>query len=238
MTYAAISLTLNNHRYIEQVAQHFNNLEGLSDIYGFFIGAEPRFHEHHIIPEFKLEPTTFLNLRQLGVRMNPYTLLTNIFNDGYDYIVYLEDDVIFSPDILKIAEWYYDNSDENCLCLNLFNYKSKEENPSKIIKSPKDNKTTLECRNFTALDFILTKEAWIKYFQPNWFKDYRGWDHSINELLKHNEQLYTLQPEWSRSNHIGIEGGTHFNPDQYQHHFKNIKIYQGISCKYALSNTS
>lgn len=171
----------------------------------------------NIFNQYKVKTTW--NKEKLGVRKNPFELLNNSFKE-YNKIVYLEDDIVLSPDVVKMAEWYFDNI-QDTYCLNLIGGRCgwgvilNENNPNKLIKT----------NNFNSLGFALTKKQWDDNFKPFWFVDnnppYVGWDWAI---LFANQNNKTMQPVMPRANHIGEIGGTHCTPDFHKSKFANIKL--------------
>ena len=55
-------------------------------------------------------PTSIVvNAERLGVRLNPYRLLSRVFNEGADLVLYLEEDLLLSDDVTALALWYANN---------------------------------------------------------------------------------------------------------------------------------
>lgn len=157
-----------------------------------------------------------------GVRKNPFDVLEEAFKEN-DFVFYLEDDQILSPDafdfIRHFQKNYKDKSDVLCACL--YNYES----------DPSMEQIVHRYRKFCALGVGIFKEQWEKYFRPHWFdEDIRvrqhidlggigGWDWSIRATMK-EFNLVTVTPAYSRSFHIGVNG-IHCEKSCYDSQFAN-----------------
>ena len=187
-------------QYIKEVIDSLrkNDVSGYAKIQ---FGLEPGYPEvARICNEVDFMPReVYVNDKILGVRDNPYRTLERAFVSGAECVVYLEDDVVLSPDTLDLANWYFDlPTRDNHLCLNFYNPTSQP-----------DMNGVFPGKGFSALGIAMSKVQWEKFFKPTWYRDWRGWDHSIISLVN-NSQLTNLMPYMSRSHHIGIEGGIHY----------------------------
>lgn len=201
-----------------------NNLEG----YKLYIACEPVREVINIARSIDfIETDVRYNSKVLGVRENPYRCIQQAFDDGSDFNVHLEDDIILSPDALDLANFYYEKfKDKPMTHINygMFNYDSEPEEPEKI--------QVIEGK-FVGLGWCTFKECWNKWFKPYWFDDKInaevwspqtiGWDWSIAAVAKTNN-LTSLQPLASRSNHIGRVGGTYCGADFHDKTFPQIII--------------
>jgi len=201
-----------------------NNLEG----YKLYVNAEPNQAVIDVIRSVDFIPTTVIvNRDRLGVRQNPYNCIQRAFDDGSTFNVHLEDDIILSPDTLQLASWYYkEYKDKPLTHLNygMFNYKSNPDEPDKI--------QVIEGK-FIGLGWCTFKECWNKWYKPYWFDDKInaevwspqtvGWDWSIAAIAK-TDNLTSLQPLTSRTNHIGRVGGTYCGADFHDKTFPQIII--------------
>jgi hypothetical protein len=170
-----------------------------------------------------------VNRRKLGVRENPYTALSRVFNDDSKMNIYLEEDIVISRDATKLVEWFWDQTrtnQERWLSLNFLAYDS----------NPKDPVGLVESKRFNALGMAITKPAWERWFKPNWHNDarskaiygktYHGWDWAITSMMAHEKPLTTLTPVFSRSNHIGRDNGVHATPSFHDQTFEGLPINQ------------
>ena len=200
--------------------------------YKLFFGIEPGSGE--VLEVCKsvdwMEKDITVNPRKLGVRVNPFTLLTKVFKEGSELNIYLEEDVVVSPDVTKLADWFLEaQREESWLSLNLLNYKSTNTDPIGLLPS----------KHFNSLGLCIKPHAWKTWFEPNWLSDtaaqkvYQGrsvgWDWSMTAVLALEKDLQTLTPVLSRSNHIGREGGVHASPDFHDRTFPHLPINQDPS---------
>lgn len=183
----------------------------------------------------------YKNTEKKGVRKNPHDVLDYVFTQLKSEInIYLEDDIVISPDVTKLAEWFYTyQEDKEVLSVKLVNESCKELT---------DDETLLLCNNeYSALGMIIKKNSWFKHYAPNWFKDVGmwqgqhrvGWDWMIHRgVLEPNPDLYTLMPVNSRSNHTGREGGTHCSPQGHDEVFGDVKVNDSIPRTYKVVEQS
>lgn len=162
-----------------------------------------------------MDTEIFINPELYGVRKNPYEMLKRVFAQGYDGVLYMEEDAKLAIDAIDLASWYFSLANANdYLCLNLYNHDSKKDaHPDTVIQGKK----------FSALGVGLTRHQWTTYFEPNWFAHKSGWDFSITDLIKND--LRVLQPEQSRSAHIGRMGGTYYRPHLHDKEYIHNYFY-------------
>jgi hypothetical protein len=158
-----------------------------------------------------------VNQERLGVLKNPFELLKRTFDTGVDGVLYLEDDVILSPDAVRLASWYFQQpTTNNYICLNLYNHDSV---------AGADPKAVFGGEKFSALGIGITRHQWKTHFEPNWENDKRGWDFSITALLASGMKV--LQPRYSRSHHIGRERGVHYRAAMHDKFYVNNALWTG-----------
>jgi hypothetical protein len=164
-----------------------------------------------------------INNGVLGVKNNPFMTLKSVFRPMKKKVtsnlnIYLEDDVLFSPDITRLANWYGDLSNKNdYLCMGFFRKDTLEDvGGVKVEHNPK---------MFSALGLVITDYQWDNYFAPNWHKDPRGWDWSMKGFME-SSGLGMLVPMVSRSYHIGRENATHYVPSQHDSVHVGVKWNQ------------
>jgi len=181
-----------------------------------------------------------VNRKRMGVRENPFAALCRVFNDDSKMNIYLEEDVVLSKDAIRMANWYWDITradQERWLSLNYFHNGS----------NPADPVGLLESKAFNALGVVMTRPSWERWFKPSWHDDskskqawgkhYIGWDWAITSMMAIEKPLMTLTPAFSRSNHIGREGGVHATPKFHDQHFNNLPINQDPNPgKYVIRN--
>ena len=165
--------------------------------------------------------TITVNEEVKGVRENPFSILDKVFSQGSKLNVYLEEDLMISPDVLDLAQWYASVEHKGVLCLNLIyggcfsaGLLSANRYPVQLMK----NKT------FNSLGFICTDKQWRTHFKKNWytypehFCQYNGWqtdgwDIVMYDYLLKEKNLFTLSPLLARAVHIGRTGGVHCGPE-------------------------
>tara|TARA_R100001443_G_scaffold4277_2_gene12666 strand:- start:58819 stop:60213 length:1395 start_codon:yes stop_codon:yes gene_type:complete len=178
-----------------------------------------------------------------GVKNHPFKLLSYVYEVLLsDVNIYLEEDLVVSPDITKIADWYMTldrDSYKGYAGISLFNYDSFSEYSKK-----ESQEFVVDTYNWSALGFILDKRGWFDQLKFNWYrKDHhlktKGWDFAIRaHIIWHG--MKWLQPEVSRTTHLGT-WGTHVNPEVQNHYnFFDIKyLKQDIAeSKYFVSDFS
>lgn len=172
------------------------------------------------------------NVKKKGIEKNTYSSLQIAFNAGSKLNIYLEDDIVISPDVTRLADWYCKQNHKGIMCLNLLygacggiNHISKDF-PEYIIKT----------KQFNSCGFVLSGDQWLTYFKSYWF-DYShgftnkdgnpmlGWDWAVfKHNLKEDRNLFVLQPLLARANHIGRNGGTFCKADFHDKTFSHIKV--------------
>lgn len=158
--------------------------------------------------------TLYPNRERLGVLVNPWTALNTAFEQGADFVVLAEDDVVVSQDALEFFSWSaieYATS-YSTLCINAFSR----------IGGGKDNEIIADAA-FSPLIWGVWRDRWENILRDTWDKDYSsgkadgseaGWDWNINRILQANNQ-HVIKPVNSRSDHLGQYAGTHMTPDLY-----------------------
>lgn len=172
-----------------------------------------------------------INAEKMGIEKNTYSSLQLAFDAGSELNIYLEEDLMISPDVTRLADWYYGQDHEQIMCLNLL-YGAcggvsliSKDIPRDIVKT----------KQFNSYGFVLTSSQWLTYFKPYWF-DYShgftnkdgnpmlGWDWAVfKHNLKEDRNLFVLQPVLARANHIGREG-IFCKPEFYEKTFANLQI--------------
>ena len=154
---------------------------------------------------------TIINKHILGVTLNPFNILSRVFNqEGSEVNIYLEEDLIVSPDICQMADWYASIEDESaCLCFcNIGKVEIDHINsnlPHSCLFYGNEAMTLSGGgRGFSALGVVIKRSDWKQDFEENWFHP-RGWDWSIHEHLVRVDKKILL-PYKTRSDHIGDWG--------------------------------
>lgn len=219
----------NRAHYLQHVLVSLANNANLHE-FKLVVGLEPLSSEvEQVCSDIGFMPAEIRkNPSVYGVRKNPYETLKHAFDSGAEFVLYLEDDVELSSDAVDLAMWYFDKSAEQgfadkYLCLNLYNHESLRNG---------DSAAVIASEKFSALGMGITKSQWERYFQPLWFTDPRGWDFCFADAI--SKGLKVLQPEISRSKHIGRFGGVHYRANMHDHLYVNNQMWNGKKQEYFL----
>ena len=167
-----------------------------------------------------MDTDVHVNETRLGVRENPHQLLKRTFDLGYEGVLYLEDDVILSPDAVDLV-LHYANSEEaerhRCLCLHNIDSQA-DADPTRI-------ETDVDVKKLEPLGFYASSRNWVDFIAPMWHASFDGWDWSLRRSGDHNR---IARPAISRSHHIGLFGGVHYDVQQpYNSLYANNPYYHG-----------
>ena len=228
----------NRPHYFEQLLFSLiqNNLDG----WKIYIQVEPSHQAQQFIDITNkiLQGKNYcieVNKSVLGVRQNPFAVLKKAFESGSRINIYLEEDLLVSPDITRLADWYLNLDHTNLMCLNLMLAGCSS---SGFISSVDHPECLFETKCFNSLGFIITDKQWQYYFAPNWFRfpqfflnvygdQVDGWDLAMYDYLLSNHDLKVLAPLFARANHNGQYGGAHCSEAFHEMAFGNLPIYQG-----------
>lgn len=201
------------------------------DEYVLYIAVEPTTKEvYDLIDSINfMEKKVIYNSKVLGVFNNPYNLLSTVFNDGSDYNIYLEEDLIFSQDITDLSEWFVKNLDDHEYShFSTYMHMSQAKWKCPDIRYIRERKDLV----FSPLGFVLTKYQWNTHFKPNWYINNKGWDFSILQYIKSNS-LKNVEPHVSRTKHIGHYGtNCVFESKQDHDDIYNVVYYDGPNPEY------
>lgn len=206
----------NRIDYLKETIDSWNNVRGLREWKAHFY-IEPSPVQVLVTNECNRLNTatiTHVNTYRQGVLVNPWNALNDRFEDGCDFVVLAEDDVVVSSDALEYLIWASEHyqDDEQALVVNLF---------SQIGSS--SERTITRDGKFSPLVWGVWKDRWETHLRDSWDKNYSsgnpdgseaGWDWNINRILA-KEQLDVIKPLQSRSDHIGKYAGTHMTPDLF-----------------------
>lgn len=227
-----MTLTVANRpEYLERMLQSLRRCQGVED-YVLYVGAEPM--NTLCVQLVQNIDWMAVHLRvhgkKLGIRHNPYETINRAFREGSEFNLYLEDDIVLSPDAVQLANWYTNLPDfEDYLALCLLRYDSDPTRPTDILYGTREGGT-----RFSALGLGMSRKSWIELFAPHWFNDARskellgetnvGWDYTVTTTLRTQPELQFLVPALSRSNHIGRDGGVHCLPKWHDEMFADLPI--------------
>ncbi len=213
----------NRPQYLKELLDSLrrNNL----DEFKLFCGIEPKNDE--VLNLCKnidfVDKTIIINKKKLGVRKNPYNIIQTAFNTGSQFNIHLEDDLIVSPDMINLANWYYDTFQLNSTLYTVYGLFAYDSNPGKPDQ-------IIEISRFDGYGWCCFKQNWNQLFKKYWFNDSlgkkyykkKGWDWAIQGAFKEFE-LKALKPILSRTNNIGREGGTFSTPLSHDKTFANLQ---------------
>jgi len=215
----SITLTVNNRpRYLRRCLQMLSQVNGIAN-WQLYIGLEPGNETcAQLCRDIAFMPCTILyNSQSLGVRGNPYNVLQYTFNQGSEINIYLEDDIIVSPDICDLALWYKQLVREDKLFdVRIF-----------FMSLFVTGKGTEAVNEFTASELfspwglIINRYQWVNLVEPCWWDDNHNypceqdWTLSLSHQMDIDSNLTVLAPLVSRSLNIGREDGEHSHPERH-----------------------
>ena len=143
----------------------------------------------------------------IGINANTFWCMKEVFR--YSAMnIYLEDDIILSPDALALADWFYSRSSQySALSLCNINQKVSE-----------DLEGLYETNAFIGWGFVMGKSSWLKYAKDIWLKGDSMWDNKVANNMRVLKGKNSI-PFKSRATNIG-KVGEHFSKE---HHDKFMK---------------
>lgn len=202
-----------------------NNLEG----WDILVGLEPSNMIHQqldlleeFIPQANIFKRTWeVNNHRTGIARNSHDIIVKAFESGSDYNIYLEEDLVVSPDITNLADWYYE-LEEDTLCLCLCNigrvYQDLNNSNAAIIYPSPECTFCGQGTGFSSLGIVMKKDKFLNEMSPHWFHE-QGWDWGVLYHIKETQQK-VLIPYQTRTDHIGVFG-THVSGHRHQ---KKLKL--------------
>lgn len=153
------------------------------------------------------------NPTRLGVLTNPHAALTDGFSTGARFVVYSEEDVVVSNDVLRFYEWADKRFWKRKAVLTV-NAVQRFWTPG----DGEDEHTATAARRFAPTGWATWVDRWESILSPEWQHDYRGWDWHINQTIVASRGYRTVLPSYARSQHIGRDGGVHMTPKLFESH--------------------
>jgi hypothetical protein len=208
-------------------------------------GVQIQLEPSEFVEEFRLAAAEHLpnvpfslsvNSERLGIRNNPYRLLSRVFDEGADFVLYLEEDLSLAPDATAMAQWYAENHRPEWMCLSLLSGGCG----SKGFISDRNYPDILFAgKSFNSLGFAILRNEWESHLRPIWLADVpmynykgreaRGWDWSVYLHLIMTPGLCTLQPATARSTHTG-RYGVYCRPEFHDAAFPGLDL-AGLQAK-------
>lgn len=173
-----------------------------------------------------------VNADRLGVRVNPFTLIDRVFEEGGALNICLEEDLLLSPDVCDLALWYARNHKPRWLCLNLL---SGGCGSAGFISNPAFPRTLFESRLFNSLGLVVRRNEWRTHMRAAWAdesivtrdnqgREMRGWDWAVGALLLRSPSLRALHVALARATHTGAELGEYCLPQFHDLAFGDLPI--------------
>lgn len=186
-----------------------------------------------------------VNGEVLGIRLNPFNLLSRVFAEGSELNLYLEEDFVVSPDATRLALWYQRNHRLRWACLNLV---AGTCGSAGYLSNPAYPDVLFESHSFNSLGFVIRPAEWFGVFRHVWmgdakpprgalvFADWRthwGWDWSVYGALADGD-FVAVQPALARVTHTGAKG-TYSTPAFQERAFGGMEINQQADLAYRLA---
>jgi hypothetical protein len=231
-----ISITVHDRpeylvKFLETLVR--NDLDG----WHIVVGLEPssrKSEQLELIARYIPQAEVIQNEKKLGVRINPLSLLKYVFETLESEVnLYLEEDIIVSPDITTLADWYIElEEDTLCLCYNNIgiSYQDlKNSNAAIIYPNPQCTRTG-QGNGFSAYGLVVKREKFLEHMEPYWSHK-SGWDWGVWYHIQDTGQQ-VLIPYQTRSDHIG-ERGVHIGSRAHLRRLGHggLEVYQGRIAK-------
>ena len=216
MRKAIIFTAYDRVEYLHNTLKAWEKVRNIHE-YDFFFSVEPSDHRDAIcdvISNFEehtgLSTIVWINYSKLGNPKNTFQCFDELFKD-YDFVILAEDDVTPSEDICDYFTYleskYKDVEDVAIISANT---KENGIDPEAITLNP----------YFNGLIWGTWKKYWDQYFRDTWEFDYTsqtpgGWDWNLTLRVLPKYNLFTVHPNMSRSQHIGLNG-LHCTPDLFE----------------------
>jgi glycosyltransferase involved in cell wall biosynthesis len=224
---AIVIPTWNRLNYLDQVIEGLldNDIELLKK-YTLIFSCEPDEDVSSYLEalEFPCDVYVHKNVKPLGCIRNTYNAATLGFVGKVDFVIYLEDDTVPAPDLLNLAEYYYNLPDDPEFMYYSFY----------AIEQGEDSARLHETDWFSGWGFCMKRYQWKAHFKDVWPT---GWDTKMLAHMRANN-LKGLYPEVSRIKNIGEEG-THYNPSLHEAHgLSKIRLNDKITKEYYISENN
>lgn len=169
--------------------------------------------------------------RHHAISRNTHDIINKAYSNGSEYNIHLEDDVIVSPDITQLADWYGQNEFNNIFCLCFPNVKSgqavcKLDTPARaVVRSSEIYETNRS--GLHGFAHCTRRREWFDFISASTF-GHNGWDWGWAWEINHRK-MDTLIPYVTRCDHLGTHGVHIKNHMQNARKgWGNHKIYDGV----------
>lgn len=173
--------------------------------YTLYVGMEPGSSQiETLIGRVDFMPVvSWVNPYRKGVNINAFTTIARAFDDGSEFNVHIEDDVLLSPDALNLANWYFELQDRTNH-LGLF-FCGPWSNPAWPYCVHRVEPTAVA----PGAGFCISQWQWATIWSRHWFSgEAMYWDKNI-EAWAMREKPIVLRPRFVRSKCAGLRGLTH-----------------------------
>jgi len=202
--------------YLARTLDSWRNVRGLEDWY-FYASVDPSQHSQAIVDLFAQFTrdtglsfhSTHLNDRKLGVLHHPWRGFEDLFNNGMEFVVRVEDDLPVSDDFLEYMDWSRKEFQDNEDIAAVIGYQSDFQG---------DEGAVLIQEGFSPWNWGIWKDRWDYYIRDTWDHDYTtyngqpghqsGFDWNLNTRVLPERGKSCVYPAQSRVQNIG-EHGTH-----------------------------
>jgi len=173
--------------------------------------------------------------------------IEDAFDQGSRLNIYLEEDMLVSPDLTTLAAWYAAEHRPNWLCLNLI---AGPCGSAGLLSNAAFPEQLFEARTFNSLGFVMRPEEWEAHAREAWlgkpgpagvtsiharWRWSWGWDWSLYGLVAEGS-LLSVQPVLARATHTGREGGVHASPRFHDAAFGKLPINRRRRLRYRLTD--
>lgn len=217
-------------KYISSINKSYN-----LDKVNFFIFAEP--HSERMID---LIPTNwnvsiFKNYYRFKPVLSHYIAFNYCFNVlNLDHAFLIEDDIIVSPDIFNLIEFWRNSKDcfntHALCCIN----KHRMFNPNHELYIEPDESGLIKLKNtgnyFSGWGTGFSNRFWQNIMFPNW-KMEKPFDVIVDRFV---DPINILSPIVSRTNQIGEVGINYYKDLWDDHDFKNVKMSNNYTGTYRI----
>lgn len=180
--------------------------------YKLYINCEPGNNE--VIDIIKnidfIETDIVINSKQLGLNANTFAHISRAFEKS-DFNLYLEDDIVLSPDALNLFEWYMEQDLTDIAMMALCNITDRG---NKL-----DENLLYRTRLMYCWGFVVSNKQFEKYFKPVWFPTTGYWARNSANHIRSFKNLYNILPQLSRATTIGRTGA-----NMREHHWRKYDL--------------
>ena len=213
----AIVFTISDRvDYLKKTLESWSNVRKLNQFdFRFNIEPSEKLEEiENVIMDFfkktKVTGSIKINNKVMGCATNTWFSFDDLFKE-YDFVILAEDDIIVSQDIIEYFD-YLENKykDDDSVAIISANTKWTTRDPHLVVRE----------KAFNGLVWGTWKKYWDNYFKDTWDFNYSsglngtssGWDWNITLRILPLNNLFSIHPLVSRSQHIGIDG-IHCTPE-------------------------